>query len=166
MVMSSRSSDKKAGRCTSSPEYITTTRIDQMMIMQDGKCYYCEVMMLYGHGIERVRTKTAVTIEREDNDNPHTINNCVLACSNCNMIRGHNFTFDEMSIYGRIKGSHKRCSMCKETLIRSEFYKSSTKYDGIKTRCKPCKREMYAQSRRRERLRAVIDEDSDNEIDL
>ena len=163
MVNSSRANDKRAGRSTSSLDYITSTRIGELMVMQNCKCFYCEVVMVYGNGVDRKRTKTAVTIERVDNDIEHVIANCVLACQNCNMIRGDEFSFNEMSVYGRIKGSHKRCSMCKETMIRSNFHKSATKEDGIETRCKLCRNKRNAQ---RSLERAVIEQENYIEVHL
>jgi hypothetical protein len=163
MVNNSRANDKRAGRDTSSTDYITSTRIRDLMVLQDCKCFYCEVVMIYGNGVDRRRMKTAVTVERVDNHIEHLIGNCVLACRNCNLVRGDDFTFNEMSVYGMIKGSHKRCSVCKETIPRSNFHKSGTKEDGIETRCKSCRNEMNAQ---RNLERAVIEQDNDNEVDI
>ena len=138
MVRCSRSSDKRAGRSTDSIDYITATRIEEMLSMQQSKCFYCDVDMLYGIGVNRQCSKEAVTIERIYNDEPHTCNNCVLACQNCNSLRADNISFDEMIIYGKVKASHKRCPSCIEFKTRSSFFKNAARGDGIQSVCKTC----------------------------
>ena len=103
MVRNSRHADKRAGRAESSLEYITPGRILDMLTMQNGLCYYCDVVMTYGLGVDRRQTREAVTIERIANDIGHVVENVVLACCNCNALRSSSRTFDEMVTYGKIK---------------------------------------------------------------
>ena len=140
MVNASRSNDKKRGRLYTSNLYISSESIREKMLLQEGKCCYCEVLMMSGDGVDRNIVKTAVTLERKDNNVEHLVSNCVLACLNCNMIRGNRFSFEEMAIYGKIKSSHKFCSLCKELVQRSNFHRDSLKNDGIENRCKNCQK--------------------------
>ena len=37
---------------------------------------------------------------------------------------------------------YKRCSECKETLAQTEFHKQTKSSDGLRSRCKPCTKEI------------------------
>lgn len=44
-----------------------------------------------------------------------------------------------INYYGENSPTHKKCSICKEIKLRSEFHKESSRKDGITGYCKPCK---------------------------
>jgi hypothetical protein len=94
-VNCSRGKDKRRWKETVGDfgESITIERIDDLLVMQQGGCMYCSAMMVYGLGIDRSTHPRAATIERVDNDVPHVITNCVLACHACNSKRVASYTY-------------------------------------------------------------------------
>jgi hypothetical protein len=55
-------------------------------------CFWCEVEMHYG-----VRDRNMATIERLNNNIGHIKDNCVIACSNCNVMKWSNLCKSELS---------------------------------------------------------------------
>ena len=65
---------------TSEDNIVKPTRLRTLRILQNNKCFYCEKSMQ----VENRRKSDGLTIERLNNAEPHTVKNCVLACSSCN----------------------------------------------------------------------------------
>ena len=151
MVDNSRWADKLAGRTATDLPYITTEKIDQMWTMLKGKCFYCDITMKTG--VNRATTPDAVTLERVNNDLPHYSDNCVLACSGCNITRGNSYTFKEFSVnWKEIEtGLIRKCSICKLIKTRDEFGNSKTLRFGIQHRCIICTRIYNRNYRKRKR---------------
>jgi hypothetical protein len=87
IICSSRAADRRrwsADAIANYGAYLTIERVDELLVMQQGQCFYCGVPLMYGTGIDRSTHRAGVTIERADNAVPHVIENCVLACSSCN----------------------------------------------------------------------------------
>jgi hypothetical protein len=65
----------------------------------------------------------------------------------------------EINYYKDNTPTHKRCSMCKKLKPRTEFYKESSRKDGITGYCKPCKLEKTKKWREQnpEKMKAHID---------
>ena len=66
-------------------EKITTDQIVEKLLTSMYKCYYCkdEIQILY----ENTREPKQWTLERIDNEEGHTYENCVIACLECNLKR-------------------------------------------------------------------------------
>jgi hypothetical protein len=66
-------------------EKITTEQIVEKLLTSLYKCYYCKegVQILY----ENTREPKQWTLERIDNEEGHTYDNCVIACLECNLKR-------------------------------------------------------------------------------
>ena len=63
--------------------FCTGEQVLSMLKQQDGKCYYCGIMMKYP-----VRQQhDGLTIQRLDNTQGHVFENCVLCCRSCNVRR-------------------------------------------------------------------------------
>ena len=90
MERSNRNADKRAGRSMDELVYCTSARTREMQVMQKDKCYWCDVTFAYGVGVNRRTNPAAVTVDRLNNDLPHVVENCVLACMSCN--KGHRNT--------------------------------------------------------------------------
>ena len=79
--------------------YDANTHIDRPFIEQllhdlEGKCVYCQSQMSSNSqtgGID----KTLMTIERIDNTQSHSKNNCTLCCMRCNATRANRYSFEE-----------------------------------------------------------------------
>jgi len=139
MVRLSRIADEKYGR-DSSLEYITEESIEGLLVKQGGGCFYCHTTMVHGAGVNRKTNEDAVTIERIDNEVPHIVENCVLACHGCNARRNHWLTFDEMVTNGADMKTNviRKCSDCKAFLPLSSFYSNKCKDSGVAGVCKEC----------------------------
>lgn len=44
---------------------------------------------------------TSIALDRKDNYKGYTVDNAAPCCSRCNMVKGHNFTYDEMIMLGK-----------------------------------------------------------------
>ena len=139
IVRDSKSADKRYNR-TSELDYIDEQRISDLLVMQENQCYYCEDHMVFGAGIDRSKDPNGLTLERVDNDLPHIIENCILACSSCNKIRGYRFSFNTMVRYAKaFKTNQKKyCSNCVNVLDIGRFGKSIRGRGGVYNYCKTC----------------------------
>jgi 5-methylcytosine-specific restriction endonuclease McrA len=125
-------------------EQIPLKRIHDLLVMQQKRCMYCNVVMLYGLGIDRRTHPRAVTIERADNDVPHTTENCVLACQSCNQKRGASYTYEGfMEHHANIKlNLVKKCqNECGRILPITSFHKKNQRHHSA---CKSCRRHQTA----------------------
>jgi hypothetical protein len=125
-------------------EQITVERINDLLVMQQGRCMYCSTVMLYGLGIDRNTHPRGVTVERVDNDVPHTIGNCVLACQSCNTKRRASYTYEEfMEHHANIKlNLVKKCqNECGRILPITSFHKKIQRHHSA---CKSCRRHQTA----------------------
>ena len=64
-------------------DYINKDYIKYLMKFQEGKCYHCKRIMEHGVGVNRVKNRKAVTLERINNATMHYTFNCVLCCAHC-----------------------------------------------------------------------------------
>ena len=78
----SRKTDEKKN-FTISDRYITPVHLKTLLILQLGKCFYCQTKMQ----TQNRKKSDGLTIERLSNDKPHTKTNVILCCSSCNCKR-------------------------------------------------------------------------------
>jgi 5-methylcytosine-specific restriction endonuclease McrA len=112
--------------------------------MKQEQCVYCVVLMVYRLGTDRRTHPRAVTIERADNDVPHVITNCVLACQACNSKRGASYTYDEfLEYHADIKlNLVKKCQdECQQIPPITSFHKKEKRHHSA---CKACRRSRPA----------------------
>jgi hypothetical protein len=129
-------------------EPVTVERINDLLVMQQGGCMYCSAVMVYGLGIDRRTHPRAATIERVDNDVPHVITNCVLACHACNSKRMASYTYEEfMEHHADIRlNLVKKCQHeCRQMLPITSFGKLGK---GYSPSCKSCRNQRDRQQRR------------------
>lgn len=85
MIREYKVKDKQIGftgkECDLTPDYILKNIFGQ-------KCIYCGTIKNVG-------------CDRIDNSKPHTIDNIVPACAECNFIRGNRFNVEEMKLLGK-----------------------------------------------------------------
>ena len=79
-----RHHDRKSKRAISKPNYLTIAYGDNMVKLQDWKCYYCESPMQ----TEDMTKPDGLTFDRILNSQPHHCENCVAACAKCNRKHG------------------------------------------------------------------------------
>ena len=82
IVSLSRQEDIKKNR------YVPENFIDQQWVLDTQKaqrdlCYYCDLLMLYGEGVNRTTNRMGLTVERLDNNRGHNKDNCVLCHKKC-----------------------------------------------------------------------------------
>ena len=83
-VMHSKCSDRKYNReLQEGEDYITPKRLRLLRKLQMNKCYYCETVLQV---LDR-RKADGLSIERLNNNYPHSSSNCILACHSCNCKR-------------------------------------------------------------------------------
>jgi hypothetical protein len=120
--------------------YLTIERIDELLVMQQGRCFYCTTKMVYGAGIDRRAHRSGASIERVDNCVPHVISNCVLACSSCNTARSADYTFNEfLQHHVNIKLKLiKRCNgECGEIKPTADFHHQGA--GRFQPKCRVCR---------------------------
>lgn len=75
-------------------DFLTFTKIS--------KCHYCETKITwYPHSVKRENTTYSYNLDRTDNSEGYTKDNCVVCCKECNNAKNNFFTYDEMIIIGR-----------------------------------------------------------------
>ena len=132
--------------------YLTQERLDELLTLQDGRCTYCSTVLQYGAGMNRKTNPNALTVERVDNNVPHVIENCLLACSSCNRWRGVFYTHDEFKEHYAnirlrlIKKCRGACTGMKSTAL---FHKQA---NGHRSKCREC---LKAHLRTRREARAA-----------
>ena len=85
MIKRSKHSDKKYNRPWEDGEFVTAKFLLNQYQEQEGYCfYYHDDGPLKMQMLDR-RADDGLTIERLDNNFPHTRDNCVLACFECNV---------------------------------------------------------------------------------
>ena len=101
-------------------EYLTKDRVSGLFVMQKGECFYECGAGKMEVGCNRKKNPNAVTVERIDNDVPHTLENCVLVHSRCNGIRQDGAIFNFMMKNAKLLRRHfnkrKYVQMCKKCL--------------------------------------------------
>lgn len=82
MVNSSKAADRRYDRINREqlPDNYITIEWVENKIKNINECIYCGQATQLKH-----YDKNLLTIERIDNDEPHTINNCTFCCHHCNM---------------------------------------------------------------------------------
>ena len=70
---------------------------------QEQKCYYCNrsIQKIKKDIKEDKRYKNRLSIDRKNNNRGYEINNIVLACSRCNIVKGNYFTEQQMLELGK-----------------------------------------------------------------
>jgi 5-methylcytosine-specific restriction endonuclease McrA len=139
MVGSSRTRDKKYKRKYEAGTFITTQRIKDMACMQNDKCFYCGDG--FNYDVASRTHRDGCTLERVDEKEAHTIENCILVCAYCNNARGHK-TYEEMleKAADMKSGAIKYCSDCDTWFSREEnaFSKNKASHDGLQNICRQC----------------------------
>ena len=79
-VTNSKKSDIKSGREIIEAHYITEEYIENMIRIQQNKCFHCDIKMQ----TENMNKPDGLTIDRIHNNDAHHCYNCVLACALCN----------------------------------------------------------------------------------
>jgi len=85
-------------------EFITKNDFINWYNQQEQKCYYC------GRSLKEIKQdqketnnhKNRLSIDRKNNNRGYTLDNIVLACYRCNLIKGNYFTEREMLNIGKI----------------------------------------------------------------
>ena len=91
MVHHTKTTDTERNRFNAN-KHIDKNFIIQQLNKQNNKCIYC---------LKKIKldapksTKRLATIERKNNSIGHFKSNCVMACYNCNMIRGKRMSFED-----------------------------------------------------------------------
>ncbi len=85
IIKCSKESDKKYGRLFEIKDYINKDYITHLLEKQNGYCYYCTMLMIYGIGNKR-SDPFGLTVQRINNTLAHTQSNCILACLRCNEV--------------------------------------------------------------------------------
>lgn len=76
------------------PVNMTETEFVEWFNRQEMKCHYCKAQLEFVYG--RHWNWNGLTIDRVNPQIGYTIDNIVLACRRCNIIKGHWFTKDQM----------------------------------------------------------------------
>jgi hypothetical protein len=87
-------------------EILNITREDFIVwwYSQQQQCHYCHRTLKEVKNDNKEMhpyAKTRLSIDRKDNSQGYTIDNIVLACYRCNMIKSNYFTEEEMKILGK-----------------------------------------------------------------
>ena len=130
-------------------ERLTVKQVNYLLEIQEGRCKYCSAVMVYGLDINRRTHPRGLTIERADNDVPHVITNCVLACNGCNKKRGASYTYEEFQQHhAEIKlNLVKKCqSYCGEIQPTTAFHHRNQS-GGYYYACKICRKVINAARR-------------------
>lgn len=68
-----------------------------------GNCHYCNIPIIWSersrhrneHG-KLVKNSASFNLDRKNNSNGYSAENCVVCCSRCNSIKGEMLNYDEM----------------------------------------------------------------------
>ena len=139
MVKNSRNHDKMYKREYAVEDFITIQRIEDMACIQNDKCFYCGDA--FNYDVPSRKDRDACTLERVDEKEVHTIENCILVCAYCNNARRHK-SYEEMleKAADMKSGAIKYCSDCDTWFSREEnaFSKSKPQGDGLNRFCRQC----------------------------
>ena len=139
MVLDSRWNDKARKRKYAVEDYITIQRIEDVACMQNDKCFYCGED--FDYNVASRNDRDACTLERVDEKEAHTIENCILVCAYCNNAR-QDKTYEEMleKAADMKSGAIKYCWACDTWFSREEnaFTKSKGTHDGLSRLCRQC----------------------------
>ena len=155
IVHNSRRCDKKrfGDALEDYVEFITAQRIDHLLVMQLGLCTYCSTELQGGPGINYKTNPRGVTVERVNNDIPHVVDNCLLACMSCNNTRRASYTHDEFKEHFadiKLKLIKKCQGDCGEIKSTVEHFHKDGQGRGYKSKCRDC---YNALERRRRAVR-------------
>lgn len=87
-INNSMRTDIKHGRNFDISEYITRRWIENNLVFQDFKCYYCHNILLLQNF--EIYDQKQWSIDRIDNSIPHIQSNCNICCLKCNLQRNKN----------------------------------------------------------------------------
>lgn len=65
-------------------------------------CEYCGQTIIWKEFAQHKRSGGAYNLDRKDNSLDYTIENCVVCCGDCNLMKGDRFTYDEFKRIGRL----------------------------------------------------------------
>ncbi len=82
---------------------ITLTYEEFVEIIQRGFCIYCGLKMtwtdyFYGESQRKIEFSEAYRLDRKDNSQGYTRENCVVCCISCNKTKSNRFTFEEFTV--------------------------------------------------------------------
>ena len=89
MIYSAKEADKKTRDSKEFGEdYIDMYYIKELFIKQQSLCWYedCEVKMDYTTFNHREKKENQITLQRLNDELPHTKDNCILSCFKCNVL--------------------------------------------------------------------------------
>lgn len=66
---------------------------------KEKRCHYCDVRVVVGSSRD---PKELLTIERKDNNGPYSLDNIVVSCKGCNVIKSNNISYETMLKIGQI----------------------------------------------------------------
>jgi hypothetical protein len=85
IISHAKHEDVLRGRGAGNGDFIDVQFLKDQAELQDNRCVYCNLVMASGIGISRADS-LGLTVQRIDNTQPHTKQNCVLACYKCNTV--------------------------------------------------------------------------------
>ena len=99
-IRSYYSQDMKSGKIRYNDKYncynaheLTLGDISGIISKQGLACYYCREMTQICPS--RNRAHNQFTLDRIDNNSPHTVPNCLVCCYSCNVDRSNDYTSEE-----------------------------------------------------------------------
>jgi len=76
---------------------VNLTYEDYLEFTKINKCHYCEKEITwYPHTLFKRKYNCNINLDRKDNDIGYTKDNCVVCCWQCNELKGHRLSYDEM----------------------------------------------------------------------
>jgi hypothetical protein len=67
------------------------------------ECHYCKAPIEWVKHFTSGGPWIKYNLDRKDNDQGYSKENCVVCCSSCNFTKGHRLTYEEMVVVGRMR---------------------------------------------------------------
>ena len=96
---------------------ITLEDFQELIDESGGQCYYCQRECFI---LDLRRSKNQITLERLDNEKPHSRENCVIACLGCNGDRSNKFKAKD---YKEAQESRRNGDYKKMNSLIKNYYK-------------------------------------------
>lgn len=81
---------------------LTLTYKDFLNIIKIGKCHYCNNELKWNPYRHKHNDTAAYQLDRKDNNDGYTVENCVPCCKRCNWGKGDQFTYEEWKQVGEL----------------------------------------------------------------